>query len=448
MNDHRAVPTRTASSYDLPLMQWLLALFLLASPFYVFAVVSDRDWPALWVLAILTLVWCLEVFRRDGAFWFDRSFVYLLFFFLAYVVSATSVLLSDNPMSLMGRDSQERAVMTIVRLLYVLVAYFIFVNVLAFQSHRSYKSIFMIHMVVGLLVAVFGIVQYISNVMFGWSGLVHIAPTNESFKLYSSYFGHGSERFYRAAAFFSEPSAFGFFLVPFFVKAVVARANNVIIGNKLIHAGMISVFLVAILFNLSMTAIMSAAMLIGLFGLYSLRRSRHFWKFVALSVFAVALVLLTPAGSLALERLDRVFGLQDVSTLDRLFRVVVGFEVFTDHPFFGIGPGGFAFLYPHYGGFAVGGLASPLNVWITFLTDVGIIGLIPFLVFVGNVIARGFRQQGADPLVSVYLWGVISLLILLTTLDGWYFEMFWFEAAMVVTLASRTNALRGALVRA
>ena len=89
-----------------------------------------------------------------------------------------------------------------------------------------------------------------------------------------------------------------------------------------------------------------------------------------------------------------------------------------------------------FGQLVFGGLASPLNVWISFLTDAGIIGLIPFVLFLVNVLRRSARAIWRHPLVKVYLWGVFSLLILLTTLDAWYWETLWFELAVLIGLTS------------
>jgi O-antigen ligase len=423
------------SEFELPLKEWLLYLFLLASPFYMFAVFFDRDWPALWIVIAMVVLMVLEVIRNDGRFWFDRSFIYVWLLLAVYVASTLVVVFSDSSMGLMGRNPVDRALTTLFRLVYVVCAYTVFVSFLAEGTEKTFQRLFTVQMIVGGLVALFGILQYISTVFLGSNALVHIEPTSESYRLYSSYAGLGSQRFYRSSAFFSEPSAFGFFLVPFFVKAVVARAQGVILGGKITHVVIIVVFIVAILFNLSMTAMMSAVVLMMLYGLYSLRGSKHFWKFLALFVLAATAIVTTPAGLLALQRLDRVFGLQDVSTLDRLFRVLVGVRVFIENPFIGIGPGGFAFWYPKSGGLAFGGLASPLNVWVTFLTDAGLLGLIPFVLFLVHALRRGVRARWRHPLVAVYLWGNVSLLVLLTTLDAWYWETLWFEVAMLIGLA-------------
>ena len=425
-----------SSMFELPLKDWFLYLYLMVSPLYMFAIVSDKDWPALWVLLAMALMMVVEFVRNGGRLWVDRSFLYLWLFLTVYVASTLIVYFSDSPLSLMGRDPVERAFTTMSRLIYVIFAYVVFVNFLADGTEKTFRRIFAVQMSIGVLIALFGIVQYISVVFLGSNALTEIEPTNESYRLYSSYSGHGAQRFFRAAAFFSEPSAFGFFLVPFFVKAFVARTQGYILGGKIMHALIILTFVIAMLFNLSMTAIMSTVILVSLYGLYSLKGSGRLWKFGALFGLIVGVIVVTPAGLLVVQRLDRVIGLADVSTLDRLFRVYVGLQVFISNPIIGVGPGGFAFQYPLFGQLVFGGLATPLNVWVTFLTDAGILGLVPFVLFLANVIRRGLRARQRHRLVTVYLWSIFSLLILLTTLDAWYWETLWFETAMLVGLAS------------
>ena len=154
------------------------------------------------------------------------------------------------------------------------------------------------------------------------------------------------------------------------------------------------------------------------------------------SLFCFGLILVTPVGSLLLGRVDRVFQFSDVSTLDRLFRVYVGFLVLLKSPLIGVGPGFYSFLYPIHGGVERMVMATPLNVWLTFLTDIGILGIIPFVFFLKNVLGRAKRSINHNPLVRVYLWSSVSILLLLSTDDLWYLEVFWFDFAMLVVLSN------------
>jgi O-antigen ligase len=79
-------------------------------------------------------------------------------------------------------------------------------------------------------------------------------------------------------------------------------------------------------------------------------------------------------------------------------------------------------------------MAAPLNVWLHFLTDVGIVGFIPFIVFLGMILRSAFKASKQEPLIGVYLWSIIAYLILLTTLDFWFLEMLWFEIAVLLCI--------------
>jgi O-antigen ligase len=147
-------------------------------------------------------------------------------------------------------------------------------------------------------------------------------------------------------------------------------------------------------------------------------------------------ILLTPVGGLLIGRIDRVFQLGDVSTLDRLFRVYVGILVVLQAPLIGVGPGFYSFLYPIYGGVDRTVMATPLNLWLTILTDIGIIGMIPFVIFLKNVIGRAKKNVHHNPLVRAYLWSTVSFLLLLSVIDIWYLEVFWFDVAMLVVLSN------------
>jgi O-antigen ligase len=105
-------------------------------------------------------------------------------------------------------------------------------------------------------------------------------------------------------------------------------------------------------------------------------------------------------------------------------------------PLIGVGPGFYSFLYPIHGGVDKFVMATPLNVWLTFLTDIGIFGIIPFLFFLKNILGRAKKRIDRNPLVRVYLWSTVSFLLLLSTDDFWYLEMFWFDVAMLVVLSN------------
>jgi O-antigen ligase len=422
--------------FQLPLKEWSLYLYLIASPFYMFALVTTRDWPALWVLGFMLLIFVVQFFHGGFRFWIDSSGTSLLLFMAAYVIGTLIVLMSDQSMSLLGRLPQERAVTTLIRVFYIVIVYGLFVNFLADADDKILKRIFVVQIAIGTVIALFGIAQYITATVFSWGGLIGIEVTNESFRTGSSFFGIGRSRVYRSAAIFFEPSAFGFFLVPLFIKVVLSFIENVIIVNRRVHLTILGVFVLAILFNLSLTAIFSSALLMMILFGTTFGGSRIILAISMFALFCLGIILLTPVGALLIGRIDRVFQFSDVSTLDRLFRVYVGFLVLLKSPLIGVGPGLYAYFYPIYGGVERTAMASPLNVWLTFLTDVGILGMIPFVFFLKNVLGRAKRNVRQNPLVRAYLWSTVSFLLLLSTVDLWYLEVFWFDVAMLVVLSN------------
>jgi len=413
----------------------LVYLYLLSSPFYMFSVVSGRDWPALWVLVLMSLLFVHDLFLGGGWFWMDRSFAYLWTFAGVYLVATIAVFFVDNPVTLLGRSTLDRATAITLRLFFVVLAFTLFVNLLAGKQRELLYRVFLVEMAVGAAVAAFGIIQYVSYVVFSIRALIEIEPTNESYKLYTSFIGWGSERAFRAAGIFHEPSVFGFFLAPLLVKAAVARIRGVIIGNRTLHAALIVLFSVAVLMNLSLTAVVAVGAVVILFVAKELRRTRHAGLVLLLLLAAAVAFGVTPVGSMITERIVRVFDLRDLSMLDRAYRAYTGFQVFLENAWVGVGPGGFAFLYPRYGQIFFGGLAAPLNTWLYFLTDVGILGCIPLVLFIVNIVRRGNRAARTEPLASVYMWSLVAFAVLLSTVDSWFLEIIWFELAMVLAIA-------------
>lgn len=414
----------------------MIYVYLFVSPFYMFALATTRDWPALWVVGMMLMLFVVQFFHSGFRFWLDSSHTPLLFFVAAYVFGTLLIVLTDHTVTLLGRSPGDRAITTLTRVIYIMIVYGLFVNFLADADSATLRRIFVVQIMIGAVIALFGIAQYITAAVFSWGGLIGIEGTNETFKMGSSFFGFGKTRLYRSAAIFQEPSAFGFFLVPLFLKVVLSYMQNVIVVSRPFHLTLVGIFVLAILFNFSLTAIFASAILMTVLVMTTFRGSRVVVWTLAFSVLCLGLIMLTPVGGLLLGRLDRVFSFSDVSTLDRLFRVYVGAMVVLEAPLIGVGPGYYGFLYPIYGGLERMVLATPLNIWLTILTDVGIIGMIPFLFFLRNIFRRARKRLDHNPLVRVYIWSTASYLLLLTTIDLWYLEVFWFEAAMLVVLSN------------
>jgi len=323
-------------------------------------------------------------------------------------------------------------------LIYVLLAFVVFVHFLADAPEHVFRRILTVQLSVGVALALFGILQYTLYVFAGSSALSGIQPTNEAFSLRSNLFMIGREKVFRASSIFSEPSFFGFFLLPVTVKAVVAWGQGVYIGSRGVHAAMIAVFLLAVVTNFSFTSLISITLILLVFFVISLRSApRRALSALALLTVLGVLLALSPAGAGIVQRISQVAEFRDLSVLDRLFRIYTSGMAFLENPLLGVGPGGYAFWYARLGGLDSTIMATPLNVWLSFLTDVGVIGFIPFVMVFWVAFRRGIRASSRNPLVPVFLWGCACYAILLTSLDFWFLEVFWFELALLVTLSPR-----------
>jgi O-antigen ligase len=439
----------TAGPFQLPLKDWLLYAFALLCPFFMFSIAFSRDSAPFWVVILMAVLMLAEFLRSGGGFWVDRSYLYLLALFAVYIAGTLVVFLREDGSTWLGRSPLERAVTTDLRMLYVVVAFIAFSNMLAGAPDEVFENVFKIQIAVGALLALFGILQFVAFTFFHSTALSEIEPTNETYSLQSALIRLDRSRVFRSNAIFSEPSWFGFFLLPLMVKVLVARVKGIVIGSRPIHLALIGVFALAIFFNFSLTAFLTAFLLSVMYVANTAWKRPGITALAVLMIVAViAGVLVSPLGEPLLYRLERVLELRDPSTIDRVVRVYTSIRLFLDNAWIGVGPGGYAFWYPRLGGLDFKVMASPLNTWLFILTDVGIVGFVPFVVFLWSILRRSVRWMKSSPLLSVYFWSTVTLLILLTTLDNWYGEMLWFELAVLLALTSkRTEARPGRVPR-
>lgn len=416
---------------------WLLYAFAALYPLMVFSVFFSRDSVPLWIVVLLAALLLAEVLQHNGEFWTERSMTYLFLFLVAYVCSTYRILDADANMTWLGRTQADRAVSTTLRVAYVVAVFFTFVNVLASTSEDVIRRIFVIQIWCGAIVALFGILQFLTYTILGSDVLTRIEPTNETFGKGAYYLQKiGSERVFRASGIFKEPSSFGFFLAPLIVKLIVGTARNVKIGARWTSYALLAIYGFAVLINVSLTGILTLAVLAAFFLISRIRRSPVGGIGVVALVCCVAAVLVvTPLGSLVGYRISNIFEFRDPSTIDRVSRIAIGAVVFMNHPWAGVGPGIFAFWYPALGGLDRSTMATPLNIWLNVLTDVGIIGFIPFVAFLYRVLHKANRVRKQVPMVAVYFWSALSYLLLLSTTDIWYIEIVWFEFAVLLVIS-------------
>jgi hypothetical protein len=429
------VNTIRQRTQQFPMKRLLLYLLVLTSPFFMFAVAFGRDTLPMWIVVIMFLYLYCTLLIEGGTFWFERSSVWLVLFVSVYLLWTLYIVIADPGGSWLGRTQGDRAVTTLLRIIYVAGLFIVCSSILVTEPKSTFLKILRAQMLIGSLLALFGVIQYVAVTVFGYSGFSGIAPTNASFAEKSSFFRLGAERVYRATSVFNEPAWFGLYLAPLMTKIVAAKLSAQKIFDDFFDWIILLVVSLAVVVNLSFTAILSLAVVAILYLLDTLRKKGgfRFLKHMVLILFAAAAALVL-IGGFVLSRLDRMLALQDPSTIDRLFRLYTGVTVFWDNLWLGLGPGGYAFIYPKLGGLDRTIMASPLNFWLTFLTDVGLIGCVPFFCFLASILRRMNRNRRKDPLLEVFWWGTIAYLVVLSTTDYWYGELFWTELAISLTL--------------
>jgi len=427
-----------SETYSFPITRWLTIVYALVAPFFVFSVVLSRDTASLWIIGAMLIVFLLDFSRRGGSFWIDRSVYWLLIVVLLYGLATCVTLMNDSPVRWAGKAPFERALGIDARLLAAAIAYFVFINILVGLSEKDFLAVFKAQVIVGILISVFGLIQYLNFEVFGSTALAGIESTNEAFKTRSNFISLTDERIFRASSVYSEPSYFGFFLVPLVTKLIVSYNCGLHLFSRNVHILFIVVVLAAIGVNYSVTAIAALVFVGILMGFFSIGKILQFsGRIVLVTCVLVAVLFVTPVGGFVLDRITSIADARDISSIERLVRAYTGTLVFLEHPWFGVGPGGFAFLYPKLGLFVEQKtMHTPLNLWLTVLTDVGIIGFLPFTGFLVSIVIRGWRNLRKNPLVQIFFWSIVSYLVLLTSVDLWFIDMLWFEFAMLAVLGS------------
>lgn len=415
----------------------LVYLVVLTSPFFMFSIAFGRDTPAIWIVMIMILYFFYNVIFEGGSIRFERSHFWLALFVSAYIISTLVVVLLEPHGSWLGRTPVDRALTTLLRVIYVATFFVVCSSFLLGQPKGIFLQILKMQIAIGGLIALLGLIQYVAFVVFGYDGLSGIAPTNEAFAEKSSSFRLGTQRVYRATSIFNEPAWFGFYLAPLMAKTAVARLSKQRIFNDALDRALLVVFSLAVMLNFSLTALVSLTVvsILYLIEIMWSKRGVRFLRQTAIMLLAIVVVMIV-IGDLVLFRLGRVFQLQDPSTLDRLFRLYTGAGVFWKNFWLGIGPGGYAFIYPKLGGLDTSGLATPLNMWLTFLTDVGLLGCIPFFCFLFVFFRKVKKYRKENSLIEVYWWGIIVYFVALSINDYWYGELLWLELAIALALVS------------
>lgn len=406
----------------------------------MFSIAFGRDTFTMWIAIIMFAYFVFDALMEGGKIWYDRSYFWLGCFLSVYLVSVTGFALVETSVSWLGRTPLDRAATTSLRLLYVVSLFIVCSSFLANSPRDFLWRVLQVQLILGAILASFAILQYVSVVVFGFYGFSEIVPSNESFSEKSSFMRLGTEKIYRATSIFNEPAWLGFFLVPLLAKIIVAKIVGEKIVSKFVDSSLLAILFLSILVNFTLTSLLSLSIVGFLYALSAFWRKKHKnFLWIILILVSASTVLFVFAGDTIIARFTRVIEFKDLSTLDRLFRVYTGMKVFLENFWIGVGPGGYAFHYPRLGGWETTIMASPLNIWLSFLTDVGIVGFIPFIGFLFSILRRLNRQRMSDPMAEIYWWGIVGYLVVLSTTDFWVGELMWIELAIALTLVVSTH---------
>ena len=424
---------------------FFICLYAASLPFFVFSVFLGRDTVAQWVMIIMLLIWMVEIISNRGRIWIDSTFICLIFFLAAYLLNTLRIFLIEPANTWLGRSPLDRAITIDIRLFFAIISYIVCVNYLANVPREVFLRILRVQFFVGIIIVIIAVFQYAAYIFEGRSDFLRFEPTNVSYYVRGSFFRLGREKFFRTSSIYNEPAVFAFFLIPFMIKGVIVWIRRIGFISRFWTRFIIVLILLGIISNLSFTAVLSSTILLIIFGAvqwFGPYRKNILLAFLFLLTL-VGIISLLPFSNIIYERVLNVFTLKDGSTLDRLFRLYTSYVVFLQNPLIGVGPGGYAFYYPRMGGIDTTLMATPLNIWLHFLTDNGILGTLPFIFFIVMILKNAFITIKKEILAEVYLWSVISYLILLTfSTDFCFIEMVWFELA-VITCIMRTPKIKG-----
>jgi O-antigen ligase len=221
--------------------------------------------------------------------------------------------------------------------------------------------------------------------------------------------------------------------------------------SKIIRAGFVFAVLIA-LFNIigaaSRGPVLSLSIAFIVFA-HFLELPRKWLKFGALLLFSLLLgiAMLAVIPDLDIERFYKAEGKAARTVEIRRDNILMGLDMFEDHPFIGHGPGGFYIDYHRYSiryPSSQKAETIPLNLYIQVLADFGLLGLSLLLAFLLIIFLMGFRMvrlaTGERKLLALGVWTTFVAYIIFMNFTGRLADQyFWLAAALVV---AATNVLQ------
>jgi len=244
-----------------------------------------------------------------------------------------------------------------------------FLTIRLVDSKRTAKNIYTILVLSGTILALHGILQYLIGVKMpaSWQDLAEAGVRTRAFSII------GSPNILGSMMLMLSPMAFSLFY---------AEKN---VYRKLFFLGSAFAMALCLLFTFSRGAWLGMAAVALIFIL--LKDKRLFLPFI---IFALLAFLLVPSVG---DRISYMLSNKYVNSSlrgGRLGRWIQGFEMFKNNPLFGVGLG-------HFGGAVaknnnIPGTFYMDNYYLKTAVEMGIAGLLSFLVLVYNVVIWGYRK--------------------------------------------------------
>jgi O-antigen ligase len=124
--------------------------------------------------------------------------------------------------------------------------------------------------------------------------------------------------------------------------------------------------------------------------------------------------------------LEATYQMEDISTMERLYRWVAGFQMTSEHPFIGFGPGNF---YTFYKSYTVTSFQTYVSdnpeksgvhsYYLMTLVEQGIPGLVLFLIFCAYILLHGealYHQLALEKEKQIVMMALLSQIIIMALL--------------------------------
>jgi len=140
-------------------------------------------------------------------------------------------------------------------------------------------------------------------------------------------------------------------------------------------------------------------------GVWALREKRRMQAFVVGALFFLALVIFAPKSFW--QRNETVASYQqDVSAMGRVYAWNVASKISLDRPLLGVGVGGFRYAWPLYAPPESHEALVAHNVFLDVIGELGFVGLLAFLIFVGGSVGGAF--EAATSLELRWIAGAVA----------------------------------------